>query len=109
MPGETIRYKGTERESNANIYSETFNTGWADYVAELVLENPDVDFTFIDLRAFFADLMANYEDYGFERPGRGMARDCIFDSGIDQSKHIFYDGLHPSTRAHKILAEKFTR
>ncbi len=71
-----------------------------------------------DAHSIFDEFLANPTHFGFVNDlGAGPGRGCLFQSPSEfffencdivnfTSKNIFWDEIHPSTRAHEILADK---
>jgi len=93
-------------ESDATEFSLAFNKKLSYGLAKLENAYKDVNFYKIDAAKVLYEIISNYKAYGFEFCTKSMAKDYLFGTLTDKSKYVFYDGLHPSTRVHKILADE---
>ncbi len=84
-------------------------------------ENPDVNFYRFDFYDFFKDLRTNPTQYGFTNITEGCTNinpqllpDISYleyqtgcsDNIADQDKFVFLDNQHPTTRTHRLMANK---
>ena len=94
---------------NATYFSSAFNSRFASALEGLAKRRPEVAFYPVDVFAMMSEIMRRPADYGFEFTERGLVRACLFGAAGDPEKYVFYDGLHPTTHMHRILAEKIYR
>ncbi|CAD6212278.1 unnamed protein product [Miscanthus lutarioriparius] len=71
---------------------------------------------YVDIYRHLADVMARPWAYGFENSVRGCCGTGYFETGVlcsldnaltceDADKYVFFDAVHPSQRAYKIIAD----
>ena len=113
------------RETSDNIQDLSdltinFNRELAQEMRKARDDNNAIEITEIDVHGIFEDLMANPGAFGlsnvtdsatpFDPDGSaffpaGLATD-LPGAGINPDEYLFYDGLHPTARAHELLATR---
>lgn len=87
---------------------QAFNNDIAGRIAGLGL-NSDVNVTVFNLSAIFDTLLANASRFGFSITNREYLG--ILQAGGnpgDVGQYIFWDGIHPTTKAHAVFAQVLT-
>jgi len=87
--------------SLANSIASEFNEVWALTLHGIEMEL-DIDLIEVDVFNVLADIVENPFDYGLTNVTQGCAffANCI----ADPTGFFFWDGLHPTTQGHSILA-----
>lgn len=79
-----------------------FNAGLQQAVAGIEAAAPGVELLQVDVFAAFDDLLAHASDSGFQDTTH-----CFVDTlAGDPNQYVFWDAVHPTTRAHAELAER---
>lgn len=69
---------------------------------------PDVNLMTYDVYSLFDSVLSNPSSFGFTNktdPCLFVAT-CVFDpTGQTQQQYVFWDGIHPTTKAHEIIAQ----
>lgn len=92
---------GPTLNAQLHLSSEQFRTDWATSIAQLSALFPSASITGVDTYSVFTSILSNPSSYGFTQaglPAQGAA-------GANPDEYVFWDTLHPTTKAHSILAE----
>lgn len=88
-----------------NALTVIFNAALAG-VMNQVEDALGVDIVLFDTYAFFNDALLNPQAYGFTNTA-GRCIDSLAALASDCAGYMFFDGVHPTTAAHHILADRF--
>lgn len=97
--GATPDFKGTLNEAGATAWSMAFNTLLAADLAGLQAAFPADHFYTFDTFSLLNTVIANPSAYGFTN---------VTDKWIDNpagTGYLFWDGVHPTTQAHSMIAD----
>ncbi|MEE9398450.1 MAG: SGNH/GDSL hydrolase family protein [Methylococcales bacterium] len=85
----------------ANSISSEFNVIWAQTLLDIETEL-GIDLIEVDVFNALGDVVTNPIDYGLTNVTQGCAffANCI----VDSTGFLFWDGLHPTTQGHSIIA-----
>jgi phospholipase/lecithinase/hemolysin len=90
-------------DASLSALTDAFNTALVIALTDLDAQLTAVDIVSFDINAAFADILANAEAYGFKVTDEA----CVLNPGAcDPDTWMFWDGVHPSTRTHEILARR---
>ncbi|EER94394.1 GDSL esterase/lipase At2g42990 [Sorghum bicolor] len=99
-----------------NMVARRFNRGLRAMASRLSRELPGAQVVYVDVYRLLADVIATPWAYGFEDAVRGCCGTGYFETGVlcsldnaltcrDADKYVFFDAVHPSQRAYKIIAD----
>jgi len=99
-----------------NMVARRFNRGLRAMASRLSRELPGAQVVYVDVYRLLADVIARPWAYGFENSVRGCCGTGYFETGVlcsldnaltceDADKYVFFDAVHPSQRAYKIIAD----
>ena len=97
--GATPEFKGTLNEAGATAWSQAFNMLLAAELVALQAAFPADHFYTFDTFSLLDAVMANPSAYGFTN---------VTDKWIDNpagTGYLFWDGVHPTTQAHSMIAD----
>ena len=98
--GSTPAFRGTPAEPWATGWSQAFNSDLASELVDLQVANPGDHFYTLNTYALLNNAIANPGMYGFDNvTGMWLTRP----SG-DTGTYLFWDGVHPTTEAHLMIA-----
>jgi phospholipase/lecithinase/hemolysin len=98
--GATPQFKGTPLEPGATAWSQAFNASLAADLAGLQVANPGDHFYTLNTYALLNNAIANPGMYGFDNvTGTWLNR-----PDGDTDTYLFWDGVHPTTEAHLMIA-----
>ncbi|MCC6916395.1 SGNH/GDSL hydrolase family protein [Nitrosomonas sp.] len=94
----------------ALAFSSAFNAALSAELAELGMQSPAVEIIRFDAFSVFNQITDNPAAHGFTN----AQESCLtFQAGwvqcSDPDQYVFWDGLHPATRAHALFASVFAR
>lgn len=102
--------KSQEDRTRARDVTLFFNEKLLSMVNGLRAEYPDCRFHLFDINSEFTRIYDNPEEYGFEREKLTQAftesHDFI-DMHSDAPGYMYWDGKHPTTHGHRLIAERF--
>lgn len=105
--GKTPCYaKDAKGAADATTFSRTYNEHLKAYLPVLKAEHPEVNLVYIDMEAIFEKLFAEPEKYGFKDNSSQLIEVLPTQPDADPSTYVFYDDVHPTTAAHKFIAEQ---
>ncbi|CAM0950751.1 unnamed protein product [Alopecurus aequalis] len=98
-----------------NVVARSFNSRLRGLVARLNWELPGARLAYVDQYGFVSAMIAKPWEYGFENSVHGCCGTgyvetgvlCSLDNGLtcdNADKYVFFDAVHPSERAYKIIA-----
>lgn len=102
--------------AQSHAASVAFNAGLASAIANLSNAFPTAEFTLFDTFGFLNDVLANASAYGFTNTTDtcldGSAADATATissacASVGANSYLFWDGIHPTTAAHALLARRF--
>lgn len=97
--GATPEFRGTPNELGATLWSQAFNTLLAADLAGLQLAYPGDHFYSLNTYNLLDNVIANPAAYGFTN---------VTDKLVDNpggTGYLFWDGVHPTTEAHSMIAD----
>jgi phospholipase/lecithinase/hemolysin len=96
-------------DPQADAVSIAFNTNLAAQLALLDAGLLTAEITLFDTDAFFGQVRADPASFGLTNT-TGSCVDTLLAGGeCNPDEWLFWDGVHPTTRAHQILAQHFRR
>ncbi|NPU84091.1 MAG: SGNH/GDSL hydrolase family protein [Syntrophaceae bacterium] len=98
--GTTPEFRGTAYESAATLWSQYFNMFLAANVADLRGIYPGNHFYTLNTFDLLNAVIANPGIYGFDN----VTDEWLYREAGDTSTYLFWDGVHPTTEAHLMLA-----
>lgn len=105
--GKTPSYAGDpEGAAQATKFSVAYNKRMLEVLDILQKENPDAKLIPIDMEAIFTMLFNEPEKHGFADSSSQLIKVLAENPQADASKYVFYDDVHPTTAAHKFIAEQ---
>jgi len=94
------------RTATGQAITTAHNTALQSTITGLQSNFVDANFILVDVNSLFAELLANPSAFGFSNTTDA----CIFDAACatadqaTQNEFIFFDGVHPTTAVHGLLA-----
>lgn len=99
-----------------NMVARSFNRRLRDMVTRLTRELPGAQVAYVDVYRLLAGMIDRPWAYGFENSVQGCCGTGYFETGVlcgldnaltcqDADKYVFFDAVHPSQRAYKIIAD----
>ncbi|MBX3638455.1 MAG: PEP-CTERM sorting domain-containing protein [Rubrivivax sp.] len=108
--GATPAFAGTPSAGDLSALTALFNSNLAAQLSVLDAFLPDTEIVQFDTAAFFADAIANPGAFGLEN----VSGQCVLNLGTGpgqcnpaDNRWLFWDGVHPTTYAHGLLAGRF--
>jgi phospholipase/lecithinase/hemolysin len=83
-----------------------FNANLAQQLSLLDAALPNADIVQFDTAALFRDLLADPAEFGFDVADQQCIQNLV-NGKCDPSRWVFWDGLHPTTSTHQVLAQQF--
>ncbi|MFB2934501.1 SGNH/GDSL hydrolase family protein [Aerosakkonemataceae cyanobacterium BLCC-F154] len=101
--GKLPATRTTERANLLSRLTQNHNTGLAASLKSLRQEFGDTNIGYIDVNALFQLVYNSPEKYGLEN----VTQACLGDGNVCDrpNEYLFWDGIHPSTAAHKLLVQ----
>jgi len=99
--GQIPENRGTADEALFDSLSTQFNTQLSTSLDNLETTLPEIQFFRVDAEALITDAIADPAALGFTNvttPAMGL-------TGINADEYLFWDDIHPTTAAHKLLAQ----
>ncbi|MCP5146366.1 MAG: SGNH/GDSL hydrolase family protein [Gammaproteobacteria bacterium] len=104
--GMTPELRGTPLQGAASFASAIFNENLAQQLTVLDSLLPGEIYQ-VDVAAIVADAMANPAAYGFSNATDSCVAALLTTGLCDPASWLFWDGVHPTARAHSVLAAAF--
>lgn len=99
--------RDTQRSAALTDLTRQHNAGLAESVNQLRPQlTSEIKITYVDVNALFNQAIANPEKYGFENATQA----CLSQGSRckNPDKYVFWDDIHPTTAAHKLLVDLST-
>ena len=96
--------ESAETRTEASSYSLDFNQDLAESLVSFSGNHPGVVIYFLNIYDLFEKLISDPQKFGFQN-----SCEISPDFGVDYRNdggYVFWDGVHPTTQAHEILAQK---
>jgi len=96
---------GTNRQAELSLLSATFNEALSNQITNLQAIAPHLNLDYFEIDKLFAEILDDPEDVGFSNlTDRYFTGASICD---EPDRYLFWDGSHPTTRTHQLIAEHF--
>ncbi|GJM84945.1 hypothetical protein PR202_ga00661 [Eleusine coracana subsp. coracana] len=116
LPIERARLLGLGCDETHNAAARAFNAALKDMVAQLNRELPGADVRVAEVYDLFGDVVREPARYGFARADVGCCGTGTYEMGYacspwdprtctDASKYVFWDAVHTTEHANRIVAE----
>lgn len=104
--GQSPQFLNTAGQSGATLASVTFNEALAAQLAALKAANPGLNIVMVDAAGLFAQVRANPAAFGFANVTQAcvLTPSCLTAARAAQNAYAFYDGVHPTTAGHAVVA-----
>lgn len=102
--GDTPKYRGTAKQTQADQLSQQFATNWLQQVSELSVTNPACTFYYFDVYSAFENILANPGAYGLSN-----VTDKAYDGTSvvsNPDEYLFWDQVHPTRAGHALLGNQ---
>ncbi len=99
--GNVPQNRGTSSQASLNTLSANHNTALKNKLASLKSTYPAITFYTMDIQGLFTSIQNEPSTYGFVN-----ATNSAMGTSADPATYAFWDGLHPTTKAHQLLATK---
>lgn len=104
--GHTPLARDEDEESQAQAYTLVFNTELATQLGNVSSNFPTTNIHQFDTYSFLNNVLQNPANYGFTDTQNPCVTLLIF-SCSNEAGHLYWDTVHPTTRAHAFLASAF--
>lgn len=98
---------GTAQAPTLTGITGLFNAGLDFGLDQLTPALLGADIMRFDTAAFFHGVQANPAAYGFTVGDKACLDAAVPSVCADPNQYVFWDGVHPTTRGHQVLAEQF--
>lgn len=101
--GKLPATRTTERTYLLSSLTQNHNSGLAASLESLRQKFGDINIRYIDVNALFQLVYNSPEKYGL----KNVTQACLSDGNVCDrpNEYLFWDGIHPSTAAHKLLVK----
>ena len=106
--GSTPCYASSSNQAaqdGATLFSTTYNTVLETRIADIEATHGDLNLIYIDTFTIFSDLLTDPSIGGFTNTDDALTEAYDTDPNVDQSQHLFYDDVHPTTAGHEYIAK----
>jgi phospholipase/lecithinase/hemolysin len=93
--------RGTSDEAPLIAATDAFNRGLSSVLDQFENDQPLAEVYRLDVANLFAAAFADPAFFGLTN----VTDEAINESGIDPDTYLFWDGLHPTTAGHRLLAD----
>jgi phospholipase/lecithinase/hemolysin len=104
--GLTPEFLGTPQAPGLSFLTGLFNQNLAATLTQIDAALPTVDIVQFDTAALFADLYLDPNAYGFDVADKACVKNLL-NGQCNPNKWVFWDGVHPTTKTHQVLADRF--
>lgn len=104
--GNTAQFISSPARPLGSTYTDTFNSQLQTQLAT-IRDSSGARFTFVDLRAFVNRLQARPGDFGFTNVTNAFLPPLGTAQG-DPNNFLFWDGVHPTSRAEQLVVRMIT-
>lgn len=105
--GNTAQFNASPARPLGSTYTDTFNTQLQLQLNTVRAANAGVNFIYVDLRAFVNRLQARPADFGFTNVTNAFLPPLGTAQG-DPNNFLFFDGVHPTSRAEQLVVRMVT-
>jgi phospholipase/lecithinase/hemolysin len=106
-PGDTPEFSGTPEAAALSALTSAFNAALAAQL-DLIADALDINLVQFFIDQLFEEMLSDPAAFGFAN----AAQPCIenLSNGLcNPDEWVFWDGAHPTTRAHQIIADRISR
>ncbi|MFN6443744.1 MAG: SGNH/GDSL hydrolase family protein [Nostoc sp. DedSLP05] len=101
--GQLPATKSTANSANLSALTQAHNQTLRRSIKVLTQQNPQLQIAILDANSLYRDAMVNPAAFGLTN----VMSSCLSGSSIchNPEQFLFWDGIHPTTAAHRIIAE----
>lgn len=96
--------RSTANSVNLSALTQAHNQGLRRSLKVLIQQNPHLQIATLDANSLYRDAITNPATFGL----KNVIASCVSGSSIcnNPEQFLFWDGIHPTTAAHRIIGEK---
>lgn len=104
--GAAPAFNTSVASSLATYSASTFNAALASDLATVAAARPGVSIVQVDVAGLFQAAIANPGAFGFSNVTQGCVyvASCLTAPAAQQNAYLFWDGVHPTTAGHRLIA-----
>lgn len=103
-----ISSSNSQVSSTLSYLSGTYNSGLAQTLNALKPQlGTDVNLTFLDTNSLFNQIITNPAEFNFTNVTDACLSvlSCVSGNQNEQNQYLFWDGIHPTTAGHQLIAD----
>ncbi len=104
--GKSPAFLNTAGQSGATLASLTFNAALNEQIAAVKAANPGLNIILVNAADLFSQVSANPAAFGFANASQAClsVASCVAATQAAQNAYAFFDGVHPTTAGHALVA-----